>query len=91
MWKKPLIFLILNLIFLFYSSNESIIDICQLFHNENGYIADKKEGNNYSFELTTARDVCGQIEVFTNKSPEASDDELDTPTPKVKAKTRIAK
>ena len=40
----------------------------------------------------TTRDVYRQIKVFTNKSPEVSDDELDTPsTPKVKAKTRIAK
>ena len=36
--------------------------------------------------------MCGQIEIFTNKSPDVSDEELDTPsTSKGKSKSSVKK
>lgn len=60
--------------------------------DESGHITDEEEINYNCFEQISPGDVCGQIELFINRSPEVSDEELDTPsTSQVKTKSRIKK
>ena len=61
-------------------SNDSVVDICQLPPYESGCIAEEEEVNDNCFDRISPGDVCGQIEIFTNKSPDVSDEKLDTPS-----------
>ena len=73
-------------------SNDSVVDICQLPPDESGCITEEEEVNDNCFDPITPGDVSGQIEIFTNKSPDVSDEELDTPsTSKGKSKSSVKK
>lgn len=56
-------------------SDDSIIDICQLPPDESCDVTDEEDVNENEFEKITPADVCGQVEIFTHRSPNVSDDE----------------